>query len=81
MTSNETFCQVLSDALQKEVLKPVNKESTALGACIVAQVGFGVTLSDITVEHEKKLIPNMKLKDSYDEDYLSWKSYIERAIE
>ncbi|MFQ3340059.1 MAG: glycerol kinase [Gammaproteobacteria bacterium] len=81
MTSNETFCQVLSDALQKEVLKPVNKESTALGACIVAQVGFGVTLSDITVEHEKKLIPNMKLKDSYDEDYLSWKSYIESAIE
>jgi glycerol kinase len=81
MTSNETFCQVLSDVLQKKILKPHNAESTALGACIVSQVGFGMNLSDIIIRHDKKITPSLKLKDAYESDYLSWKAYIENSIE
>jgi glycerol kinase len=35
MTANKTFCQLLSNTLQKNISKPENIESTALGACIV----------------------------------------------
>jgi len=66
--------------LQKEVLKPHNAESTALGACIVAQLGFGMNLSDINIKHDKKITPSLKLQDAYESDYLSWKAYIESSI-
>ena len=36
MVKNKTFCQILANSLEKEILQPQNVESTALGACIVA---------------------------------------------
>jgi len=42
MTANKSFLQILADSLQKEVAKPSNTESTALGACIVCQIAMGL---------------------------------------
>ena len=44
MTSNNTFCQLLSDSLGIDISKPSNIESTALGACVVSQISAGVSL-------------------------------------
>ena len=40
MVQNKTFCQMLSNALNKEILTPVNVESTAIGACKVCMLSL-----------------------------------------
>ena len=47
MTANKTFCQLLSNTLQKNISKPENIESTALGACIVSQIAEGLSIEDV----------------------------------
>jgi glycerol kinase len=44
MTANSAFCEMLSCVLQENILKPANIESTALGACVVAQIGEGESI-------------------------------------
>ena len=51
---------------KRKYLNRHNAESTALGACIVSQVGFGMNLSDISIKHGKKITPSLKLKDAYE---------------
>ena len=58
MTSNSTFCQLLSDSLEVDISKPSNIESTALGACVVSQISGGVALADIKNKLDKKFISN-----------------------
>jgi len=57
MTANKTFCQLLSDSLMVNILKPANIESTALGACIVAQISQGMNIEDIKSIIEDKYEP------------------------
>jgi glycerol kinase len=80
MSSNQTFCQLLSDCLQKNIVTPKNKESTALGACIVSQIGGGVSINEIQSKVDKQFFPNNDLASFYNEDYSSWKNYIESSI-
>ena len=47
MTANSSFCEMLSCVLQEKILKPANIESTALGACVVAQIGEGESIDSI----------------------------------
>jgi glycerol kinase len=80
MTANKTFCQLLSNSLHQKILKPENIESTALGACVVSQIAEGISIEDIKSKHEHIYIPDMGSIDFYDEDYLSWKEYIQITI-
>ena len=80
MSSNQTFCQLLSDSLQKDIVTPKNKESTALGACIVSQISSGVSINDIQSKIDKQFSPNDDLASFYNKDYSSWKYYIESSI-
>ncbi|MDA9575215.1 glycerol kinase GlpK, partial [Gammaproteobacteria bacterium] len=57
MTANKTFCQLLSDSLMVNILKPANIESTALGACIVAQISQGENIDNIKSRIEHKYEP------------------------
>lgn len=80
MTANKTFCQLLSDSLMVNILKPANIESTALGACIVAQISQGMNIEDIKSIIEDKYEPQDNLKDFLEKDYRLWRNYIEKTI-
>jgi glycerol kinase len=80
MTANKTFCQLLADSLMVNILKPANIESTALGACIVAQISQGENIDNIKSRIEHKYKPQDNLKDFLETDYRLWKNYIEKTI-
>jgi glycerol kinase len=80
MTANKTFCQLLSDSLMVNILKPANIESTALGACIVAQISQGMNIEDIKSIIQDKYEPQDNLKDFLETDYRLWRNYIEKTI-
>ena len=79
MVQNKTFCQVLSDTLQRKIIKPENVESTALGACKVAMIGSGQTIKDIHTKYTS-FSPNENLKDIYRKDYMLWKDYVSNSL-
>ena len=80
MTANESFLQILADSLQKEVAKPSNTESTALGACIVCQIADGVAMEEIKTLIESKYRSNSKLNNFYKKDYADWKMFIDSSL-
>ena len=79
MVQNLKFCQLLADTLQKQIVKPENVESTAIGACKVAMIGSGESLKNIQT---KKLSfkPNKNLEDNYTNRYNIWKDYIKNSL-
>ena len=80
MTANKTFCQLLANTLQKNISKPENIESTALGACIVSQIAEGLSIEDVKPKLENIYKPDRSSEDFYNNDYSSWKEYIETTI-
>ena len=80
MTANKTFCQLLSDSLMVNILKPANIESTALGACIVAQISQGENIDSIKSRIEDKYEPQDNIRDFLETDYRLWRNYIEKTI-
>ena len=80
MTSNNTFCQLLSDSLEIDISKPSNIESTALGACVVSQISAGVPLEEIKNKLDKKFISDEAKSSFYMRDYNAWKGYVESSI-
>jgi glycerol kinase len=80
MTTNRVFLQILADSLQKEIIRPSNTESTALGACIVCQIADGVQIDKIKTLIESKYTPNNDLNNFYDKDYKEWKKYINLSL-
>jgi len=80
MTANKTFCQLLSNTLQKNISKPENIESTALGACIVSQISEGLSIEDVKPRLENIYKPDGSSEDFYNSDYSCWKEYITTTI-
>jgi glycerol kinase len=80
MTANKTFCQLLSNTLQKNISKPENIESTALGACMVSQISEGLSIEDVKPRLENIYKPDGSSEDFYKSDYSCWKEYIEITI-
>ena len=80
MVKNKTFCQILANSLEKEILQPQNVESTALGACIVAMAASSYDLNNIKASDMDIFKPNVEntiiSKKSYDE----WKSYLTHTM-
>ena len=79
MVENETFCQVLSDTLQKVIIRPENIESTALGACKVAMIASGETAEGLEGEN-KTFEPEHTLKKVYEDSLYAWRSYIKTNL-
>ena len=80
MVQNKTFCQLLADTLQKEIVKPLNVESTAVGACKVAMIGSGKAINKISSSNLISFKPNKSLKDQFLINYKSWKEYISNSL-
>ena len=79
MVENETFCQVLSDTLQKVVIRPENVESTALGACKVAMIASGETVTSLEGEN-KTFEPDHSLHKAYEDSVDAWRNYIKTNL-
>ncbi len=80
MVNNNTFCQVLSDTLGKDIIQPSNVESTAIGACKVAMIGSGEDLSNIADESSSIYKPNTDLIKVYEDNYVKWKGYLLNSL-
>ena len=76
MVNNNTFCQVLSDTLGKDIIQPSNVESTAIGACKVAMIASGEDLSNITDDSPSIYKPNLELIKVYEDNHAKWKGYL-----
>ena len=80
MVQNKIFCQLLADALQKEIIKPTNVESTAVGACKVAMIGSGESIQNISSQNSSTFKPDEALKRQYSINHKSWKKYINDSL-
>ena len=80
MTQNNTFCQILSDTLQKEIIKPANVESTAIGACKVAMIGSGNAIKKIPKPNQSSFSPNTDLAKTYEDNHYLWQLYLKNSI-
>ena len=76
MVKNKTFCQILANSLEKEILQPKNVESTALGACIVAMCASGESLNEIEISDVDIYKPNIENIKISKKSYKEWKSYL-----
>ena len=79
MAANETFCQVLSDTLQKVIIRPEDIESTALGACKVAMIASGETATELEGEN-RAFNPNNALQKIYEDGLNKWRSYVKTNL-
>ncbi len=80
MVQNKTFCQMLSNALNKEILTPVNVESTAIGACKVCMLSSEIDINNLSKEMNSYR-PNSSLQDVNLTNFDNWKSYVSKSIE
>ena len=79
MVQNKTFCQMLSNALNKEILTPVNVESTAIGACKVCMLSSEIDINNLSKEMNSYR-PDSSLQDVNLTNFDNWKSYISKSI-
>ena len=80
MVQNKTFCQMLSNALNKEILTPVNVESTAIGACKVCMLSSEIDINNLSKEMNS-YTPDSSLQDVNLTNFDNWKSYVSKSIE
>lgn len=81
-SENDFLMQFQADVLGCEVNRPVERESTALGAVYLCLIGLDIkTVSDVESMRitDKKFIPSGD-KAAYDESYARWRKAIERCI-
>jgi glycerol kinase len=79
MSNNSLFSQLLADTLKKEIYKPQDIETTALGAAYLAAIGSGFAKREDLLdfwEIDKKYVP----KKDLDSKFQNWQSYLKKLI-
>ena len=77
MTNNQSFCQMLADICNINIIVPDYKESTVLGAAKCAAIGSGViSMNDLknSSGNFKSLTPNKE--EDYREEFSCWSEFI-----
>ena len=77
MTNNQSFCQMLADICNINIIVPDYKESTVLGAAKCAAIGSGViSMNDLknSSGNFKVLTPNKE--EDYREEFSYWSEFI-----
>jgi glycerol kinase len=77
MTNNQSFCQMLADICNINIIVPDYKESTVLGAAKCAAIGSGViSMNDLknSSGNFKALTPNKE--EDYREEFSVWSEFI-----
>jgi len=78
MTNNQSFCQMLADICNINIVVPDYKESTVLGAAKCAAIGSGViSMKDLrnSSGNFKALTPNKE--EDYREEFSLWSEFID----
>ena len=70
---------MLSNALNKEILTPVNVESTAIGACKVCMLSSEIDINNLSKEMNSYR-PDSSLQDVNLTNFDNWKSYVSKSI-
>ena len=79
MSNNSFFSQLLADTLKREIYKPHDIETTALGAAYLAAIGSGFAKKEDLLdfwEIDKKYVP----KKDLDSKFQNWQSYLKKLI-
>jgi len=79
MSNNSFFSQLLADTLKKEIYKPQDIETTALGAAYLAAIGSGFAKKEDLLdfwEIDKKYAS----KKNLDSKFQNWQSYLKKLI-
>ncbi|MDQ0881638.1 autoinducer-2 kinase [Peribacillus sp. V2I11] len=85
-SKSDLWCQIVSDVLNKRLIVPVVRESTALGAAICAGVGakvyndFDDAISKV-IKFEKTYYPNHENNVVYEDLYKKWKDIYKKQLE
>ena len=80
MVQNNSFCQMLANSLNKEIIQPKNVESTALGACKVCMLASGLDIKNKGNENSKSFEPNSDFVELYTKSYDKWQAYIKNSL-
>ncbi len=79
MVNNNWFCQQLANTLQVEVSRPVNVETTSLGAAFLA--GLKAELfEDLSSLKESKVIDKVFLPNAEENRYQEWKDAVKKIL-
>jgi glycerol kinase len=81
MVENNSFCQVLANTLNKEILQPENVESTAIGACKVCMMASGIDINSLNNSRIKSFKPAETHTKTYAKNYENWQLYISNSLE
>ena len=80
MVQNNSFCQMLANSLNKEIIQPKNVESTALGACIVCMLASGLDIKNKGNGNSKSFKPKSDFVEMYTKSYDKWQAYIKNSL-
>ena len=80
MVENDTFCQMLSDTLLVNIIRPDNVESTALGACKVSMLGSGIEMPSNKSIKSKAFTVNEDNIESFVNNYRNWSKYVADSL-
>ena len=79
MTANDLMMQIQADILGIQVVRPVMKESTALGAAVAAGFGIGAWDTELLKNRPCETFLPAITSESRDAIYARWKRAIPRA--
>ena len=80
MVENDTFCQILSDTLLVNIIRPNNIESTALGACKVSMLGSGLDMNGVKSIESKVFAANQDNTKILANNYKDWSKYVSGSL-
>jgi glycerol kinase len=79
VSKNNLIMQILSDVVKAVVERPVNRETTALGAASLAAMALGL-VSKEKLEEIRKIDRIFTPKQSREEEFSKWKAAVNRAL-
>ncbi|WP_448374403.1 glycerol kinase GlpK [Fervidobacterium sp.] len=79
VSKNNLIMQILSDVVNAVVERPVNRETTALGAASLAAIALGL-VSKEKLQEIRKIDRIFTPKQSREEEFTKWKQAVNRAL-
>ncbi|MGB9615207.1 MAG: FGGY-family carbohydrate kinase, partial [Fervidobacterium sp.] len=79
VSKNNLIMQILSDVVRTVVERPVNRETTALGAASLAAIAMGWLDKD-KLRQIRKIDRIFTPKDNREEEFNTWKQAINRSL-
>jgi len=79
VSKNNLIMQILADVVNTVVERPVNRETTALGAASLAAIALGLVTKE-KLQEIRKIDRIFTPKQSREEEFNKWKQAVNRAL-